>query len=112
MLRSDAKLFLKRKIITIKNSVNNSINRELNTNMFIASLSLFGNIIANSKFSVASVFSNITVDENNVKIPKASFENILVNTGIDKKTINCPITEPVKRVRKFFANLFLNFSLK
>ena len=75
---------------TIKNniSVNMNINRMLNTNMFIASLSLFGNIIANSKLSVASVFSNITVEENNVKIPKASSENIRVNIGIVKKTIN------------------------
>ena len=89
-----------------------NINRMLNTNMFIASLSLFGNIIANSKLSVASVFSNITAEENNVKTPKASSENILVNKGIVKKTINCPITEPVRRVRKFFTNLFLNFSLK
>ena len=80
--------------------------------MFMASLSLFGNKIANSMLRVASVFNNNTVDENNVKIPKASSEKSLVNIGIDEKTINCPITEPVKRVRKFLKNLFFNLSSK
>ena len=79
--------FLKRNIVNSKKRLNSIISIMLNIKMFIASLSLLGNKIANSKLSVASVFNNTTVEENKVKIPKASSEKSLVNIGIEEKTI-------------------------